>query len=479
MTKTAYQITQHSQVKFGTSGVRGPVNELNKEVCQAFTQAFLEQLCPSAKHLAMAMDLRPSSPTIANWISEQVLKMGYNIMACGTLPTPALAYYAMQQGIPAIMITGSHIPFDRNGIKFYLPSGEISKAHEHCILNAPLTDIIAGQETGRTFSREAEALNAYRERYTRAFSSLSLTGQRIGVYQHSSVARDLISQTLQSFGAEIITLGRTDRFVALDTEAVSELDQAQASEWSRTYQLDAIVSTDGDGDRPLIADEIGQWLRGDQVGILTCLALQATHISTPINSNTGLESLLPKATIVRTKIGSPFVIEAMRQASEESINVGFEANGGFLLGSNTAKLTALPTRDALLPILSVLQLASANNSPISHLTNQLPQRYSASDRLPNIPFKISLKAIDLLQQNISLRHQLITDLWPKQAIREMSCNTLDGVRIYLSNQTIIHLRVSGNADELRVYIESGSAVDANNVCQRLIKLLSKSPLLPA
>jgi phosphomannomutase len=52
----------------------------------------------------------------------------------GVVPTPALAYVAQENNIPAIMVTGSHISFDRNGLKFYRPDGEISKAYEQVIL---------------------------------------------------------------------------------------------------------------------------------------------------------------------------------------------------------------------------------------------------------------------------------------------------------------------------------------------------------
>ncbi|MDO6806419.1 hypothetical protein Q4595_28435, partial [Wenyingzhuangia sp. 1_MG-2023] len=64
------------------------------------------------------------------------VKLGVEVDYYGVLPTPALALQAMQDGVPAIVITGSHIPFDRNGIKFYRPDGEITKVDEQAILQA-------------------------------------------------------------------------------------------------------------------------------------------------------------------------------------------------------------------------------------------------------------------------------------------------------------------------------------------------------
>ena len=68
---------------------------------------------------------------------------------------------------------------------------------------------------------------------------------------------------MRQLGAEVVSLERSDEFVPIDTEAVGEEDKAKARRWSVDYQLDAIFSTDGDGDRPLVADEQGEWLRGD------------------------------------------------------------------------------------------------------------------------------------------------------------------------------------------------------------------------
>src|SRR3546814_2228487 len=90
---------------------------------------------------------------------------------------------------------------------------------------------------------------------------------RIGLYQHASVPRNVLPRILQGLGAEVVTLGRTDEFVPIDTEAVAEADIRRGREWAGEHRLDALVSTDGDGDRPLIGDERGEWLRGGIVGL--------------------------------------------------------------------------------------------------------------------------------------------------------------------------------------------------------------------
>ena len=136
----------------------------------------------------------------------------------------------------------------------------------------------------------AEPLALYRERYLRCFGAQALQGMRIGVYEHSSVARDLLHDLLRSLGAETLGLARSDAFVAIDTEAVREEDRALARQWSAAHGLDAIVTTDGDADRPLIADEQGRWLRGDTLGLLCARELHAGSVVTPVNSTTALEA---------------------------------------------------------------------------------------------------------------------------------------------------------------------------------------------
>ena len=248
-------------------------------------------------------------------------------------PTPALAFAAQSRRVPAIMVTGSHIPFDRNGIKFYLPHGEISKEDEQRMLASPCACDGARVRSNPARARPRRA-GALCQRATRMHSSAgSLKGMTLGIYEHSSAARDLLHTILRALGAETVGLGRSDGFVPIDTEAVREEDRALARAWARQHGFDAILTTDGDADRPLIADENGEWLRGDVVGILCAQALGAGTVVTPVSSNTALEACGAFAETIRTRIGSPHVIAAMDAARKAPV-VGYEANGGFLLGSD-------------------------------------------------------------------------------------------------------------------------------------------------
>ena len=462
---------------FGTSGVRGTVDALTDRVCFAYTAAFLRAVVQpglppgGGPAVAIGHDLRPSSPRMVAACIAACQASGTGVMLCGALPTPALAHYALSRGLPAIVVTGSHIPFDRNGIKFYTSAGEILKEDETAIADAVVELDDAAFEGGMLTVAppmppvDPEALQLYRARYLRFFRPGLLRGRRVGVYQHSSVARDLCAELLRDLGAEVVAVGRTDTFVPVDTEAVSEADERQARAWTSAHRLDALVSTDGDADRPLVADEQGGLFRGDVVGMLCARFLAARTVVTPVSSNTAVERWGVFERVIRTRIGSPYVIAAMTEAARSGAApvVGYEANGGFLLGSDVRRgsdggertLAALPTRDALLPILSLLAMAAERGVPLSQLRADLPPRHTASDRLQDFATSLSRRLLDHLASSPAALREFFSELGDVAGV-----NQVDGLRVTLAGGDIVHLRPSGNAPELRCYAEADTPARA-------------------
>jgi phosphomannomutase len=460
-------VIQESGIQFGTSGARGLVEQFTANVCAAFIHAFITGVQSNFdfKKVAIAIDNRPSSPAMAQACIKAVHQLGLDIVYYGVVPTPALAYVSMQDNIPCIMVTGSHIPFDRNGLKFYRPDGEISKDDEQAILNTTawfeeitnLPELVVSDK----------AAIQYIERYTSLFDNKLLTGKRIGIYEHSSAGRDIYTPMFEALGAEVISLERSDEFVPIDTEAVSEADKQKAQVWSKEYNLDFIFSTDGDGDRPLVADENGDWLRGDVLGLLCADAMKIESLVVPVSCNTVIESCERFTHIMRTKIGSPYVIaEFSELANKYTSVVGFEANGGFLLGSdvkvNGREIKALPTRDAVLPALMLL--AAAKETSIHQLVNLLPKRFTHSDRIQNFATE---KSVSILEVGKSEPDGLLSRLgFDDVAIQ--SVDLTDGLRLTLANKTIMHLRPSGNAPELRCYAEADTFEQAKALVEQVL-----------
>ncbi|MCH1920487.1 phosphomannomutase [Shewanella sp. A3A] len=452
-------VISDSGIAFGTSGARGLVVDFTPEVCAAFTHAFIAALSAefAVSHMAIAIDNRPSSPAMAQACMQALTDAGITPIYYGVVPTPALAYKAMQDNMPCIMVTGSHIPFDRNGLKFYRPDGEITKADEQAILAANVSFEFEGATV--TVPVSTAAASAYTKRYLSLFPSDLLAGKRIGIYEHSSAGRDLYAPLFTALGAEVVALERSNEFVPIDTEAVSDADKAKALAWSQQYHFDAIFSTDGDGDRPLVADEQGQWLRGDILGLLCAKALEIEALAVPVSCNSSIQSCGYFKHVKLTHIGSPYVIAEFAELQQFASVAGFEANGGFLLGSDIVwqgkALAALPTRDALLPALMVL--AAAKDSQLSSLVAALPPRYTSSDRIKDFARErsLALMAKGEAEPNPFLRTLGLAN------VDVSSVNTTDGLRLTLSDGRVIHLRPSGNAPELRCYVEAATESDAN------------------
>ncbi|MCX8225428.1 MAG: phosphomannomutase, partial [Sulfitobacter sp.] len=222
--------------KFGTSGLRGLVTKLTPDLIGAHVRSFVAS-CPVGNGIWVGRDLRGSSPEISRMVANAAREMGVQVTDAGAVPTPALALASMNAGCAAVMVTGSHIPDDRNGIKFYTPGGEITKVHEAAILaNLDTAPTHKGPEP--ILDTMAEA--AYVARYTSAYGA-ALAGMRIGVYSHSAVGRDLLVNLLTQLGVQVVELGRATHFVPVDTEAVPEDVRAQLRDWARNHPLDAIV----------------------------------------------------------------------------------------------------------------------------------------------------------------------------------------------------------------------------------------------
>jgi phosphomannomutase len=478
-----------SGVAFGTSGARGRVVDMTDLVCFAYTCAFLQHLAAIGQfapgtHVAIAGDLRPSTPRIVAACAAAVRHMGGEADLCGFVPSPAVAGYGFARTLPSIMVTGSHIPADRNGIKFNRVDGEVLKPDEQAMRaqSVALPDLF--DEAGMLKVPEdpaapIDAATAYVARYTDFFGPEALQGLKLGVYEHSAVGRDMVVAIVEGLGAQVTRLGRSDTFIPVDTEAVRPEDQALGRQWASELKLDAILSTDGDSDRPLLADETGAWMRGDVLGILCAQALGIAAVAAPVSCNSALELSGLFKEIRRTRIGSPYVIEAMNELIETGATAcGYEANGGFILGTDVSRdgrtLGALPTRDAVLPMLAVLAEAKRQDVPLTALQAQLPPRYTFSDRIQDYPTNQSQGLLAHLEQGdvlgkASAMFGSIADLGEATA-----SDTTDGLRLTFASGDIIHLRPSGNAPELRCYTESATPERAETLNEQALGIVRET-----
>jgi len=484
-------LMRRSGVEFGTSGARGPASDMTDAVCYAYTTAFIQYLEDTAGLegsgiIGIGGDLRPSTERIMKAVAKAIGDRGYTPLNCGRLPSPALAYYGLVRHVPTVMVTGSHIPETRNGIKYTKREGEILKHDESGMKRqtVQLADELFDDKGMLTAEIEPvtpdnEAVDLYVNRYLDFFKRDCLKGKNIGVYQHSSVGRELMPKILEGLGAEVRSLGFSENFIPVDTEAIRPEDVRAAKVWASEHHFDAMVSADGDGDRPLISDETGKWLRGDVAGILCSDYLHADAVVTPVSCNSAVEKSKLFKTVYRTKIGSPYVIEGMQKALEEGAKrvTGYEANGGFLLASDILEegktLRALPTRDAVIVHIAILLLSKERDMKISELVSRLPSRFTFSDRLRNFPTQESKGKISSLYSGDTAKdREAIETVFGRDFGSVDSLDITDGLKITFASGEVVHLRPSGNAPEFRCYTEADTeprAIEMNRACMAIME----------
>ncbi|HYY25419.1 MAG TPA: hypothetical protein VE689_08015 [Candidatus Udaeobacter sp.] len=535
---------------FGTSGLRGLVKDITDLEAYINVKASLRFLLSigdirANSVVVIAGDLRPSTDRIMRACAQAVIDSNCQVENAGKIPTPALISHAIAAGRAGVMVSGSHIPFDRNGIKLSKSAGEILKSDEPGIRRE--IERVRIEEYSRSAATSAfdasgrikqspelpplvrAAEESYVRRYLQSFTCGGLSGLRVLVYQHSAVGRDILPRILRELGAEVVTTGRSETFIALDTENITDEQLDRLEEFAIAAEasgrpVHAIVSTDGDSDRPLVTAVLPtadvqrggrrvRFLPGDLLGIVVAEYLRADAAAVPISANDAVERRMGQRgiSLAKTKIGSPYVISALdelRRAGTYERIVGWEANGGFLTGSDIAltsgTLIALPTRDSTLPILANLFAAAEQRIALRTLWSRLPARFGRAGLIDNVPIAVSQAILarlippgDVIEVEFDGTHvfdrsgpgAMRTPLaepaateWEQRKAtltrfftRALGfddiarINVLDGVRVYFYNGDIAHMRPSGNAPQLRIYANSDSQARADQIVELALR----------
>jgi phosphomannomutase len=143
---------------FGTSGLRGLVKDITDLEAYINVKAALRYLLSigdvrASSRVVVAGDLRPSTDRIMRACVQAIVDSGCRVENAGKIPTPALISNAISSGRAGVMVTGSHIPFDRNGIKINKSVGEVLKSDEPGITRE--VDRVRVEEYGRSATASA------------------------------------------------------------------------------------------------------------------------------------------------------------------------------------------------------------------------------------------------------------------------------------------------------------------------------------
>ena len=136
-------------------GIEGQHINLTEQACRDIGRGFALWLVNKTGkkdlRVAIGRDSRLSGPALCGWISEAMVQQGLNVTNFGMASTPAMFMSTVTEGYQfdgSVMITASHLPFNRNGFKFFTAEGGLEKADIKAILEYAESDAVTGLEAG-------------------------------------------------------------------------------------------------------------------------------------------------------------------------------------------------------------------------------------------------------------------------------------------------------------------------------------------
>lgn len=434
---------------FGTSGIRGDTEKLfTNQFCFDIGRTFAKFLDSYRQDgpIAIGMDPRGSSPRIMKAIQQGLVFAGREVFGQGVSPVPAINY--ILKVFPAagsIMVTGSHIASELNGVKFFAFDEEILKEHE-----AKISQIYHQLKEKKSYRQREIAIeeeNRANEEYEEMLVRLggSFPNWKVVVDSGNGAQSGLMSRVLSRLGLKVLVINDDlqAEFIARDTETEGTLKELQ--EKVVREKADLGIAYDADGDRVVFVDEKGQFIPGDYSGALIAKHGDTKTVVTPINTSQVVEHL--GKSVKRTKVGSPYVVAAMKKTGA---TFGFEANGGGISSE------IMMSRDGGSTTIKVLKLLQEHGESLSSLIGALPRFY-------------------LYRTKVECPRELNSTII-KKAKEEFrgKTETADGLKIWLGSNTWILFRPSNNAPEFRVFAEAKTQEKANQLGQAGIKFVQKT-----
>jgi len=422
---------------FGTNGIRGIFSE-------DFTLEFVHDMTLAIGTyfekgpILIGYDGRESSPIICKIISSTLNSIGIDCNVAGIVPTPCLEFAVKALGYSGgIMITASHNPPQYNGIK---PAGkdgvEISREDELVIEDIYFKKSwITNPEKWGVTGDETRAIDTYLK------GILSQIDSKLIESKSFKVVLDLGN------GAQAVTA--PDFCKMINCEAIlvnetidgmfpgrgSEPTPQNLSVLSKTVlenKANLGIAFDGDGDRSIFCDNLGNILTGDKSALVLIQHILNKNpnslVVTCLNSGLNTEVLAEKynSKVIRTKVGS---VEVSRKMLSTDALIGFEENGGFMFGTHNQ------VRDGCMSLALMLDLLANIDNSLSDEISKLPSSFTTKDKM-----KCSSDDVD----------KIISSL--KEEFPESDIS--DGIKIIIDSKNWVMIRPSGTEPIIRIYAES-------------------------
>ncbi|MDC9620889.1 phosphoglucosamine mutase [Xenorhabdus sp. XENO-7] len=396
-----------SRKYFGTDGIRGKVGD------SPITPDFVLKLGWAAgkvlarhgsRKIIIGKDTRISGYMLESALEAGLAAAGLSASFTGPMPTPAVAYLTRTFRAEAgIVISASHNPYYDNGIKFFSIDGtKLPDNVEEAIeaeMEKPLT-CVESAELGRA-NRIVDAAGRYIEFCKGTFpSEQSLNGLKVVLDCANGATYHIAPNVLRELGANVVTIGCEPNGININEEC-GATDVRLLQKRVQEEQADVGLAFDGDGDRIIMVDHLGQKVDGDQ--ILYIIAREALRqgqlrggaVGT-LMSNMGLELALKQLGIPfeRAKVGDRYVLEKLQ---EKGWRLGAENSGHVILLDKTT------TGDGIVAGLQVLSAMVRNNMSLHDLCSGmklLPQilvnvRFAGdNDPLQSEPVLEAVKSVE-------------------------------------------------------------------------------------
>ena len=369
---------------FGTDGIRGIANkELTAEqamkvgVAGAYVLAGQSGRKPK---ILIGADTRLSSDMLEAALIAGLCSIGAEVHRAGVVPSPAMAYLIRHYKLDAgIMLSASHNPMQDNGIKFFDSTGcklsdEVEEEIERLLLNTEDIPRPIGADVGRTVLREEASADYAKFLLGSLEGETPLAGLKIALDCANGASFKVAPKVFNALGADIVVIHDAPNGVNINDNCGST-HLASLQECVKKNKADIGLAFDGDGDRVLCIDNLGEELDGDAILAICGLdmkkkgQLKNNTIVATVMSNLGLSNFCEanEINLRRTAVGDRYVLKEMQNGN---FNLGGEQSGHIILSDYNS------TGDGILTGLQIAAILNKSGKALSELREimlSLPQ----------------------------------------------------------------------------------------------------------
>ncbi|HXM87610.1 MAG TPA: phosphoglucosamine mutase [Solirubrobacteraceae bacterium] len=429
---------------FGTDGVRGLAGQfLTAELALSLARAVTAQAPSERPQVLILRDTRESGEMLQAAVAAGISSAGGDALLGGVLPTPAAPLLLGRYGFDlAVVLSASHNPYEDNGIKFFAGDGyKLSDDAERQIELAIGDDASeAPAAIGRVRDLRGAGEDYLRELHAR-FAALELGGVAVLLDCANGATFDVAPEIFRRLGADVSVIADEPDGRNINAGVGSTHVEALA-ERVRDGGHDIGFAFDGDGDRVLAVDRLGEVVDGDELLALAALhlrdsgRLRGDGVAVTVMTNYGFHSAMERAgvAVATTSVGDRYVLEELRARDWV---LGGEQSGHIIeMGFNR-------TGDGIASALLTMEALAGGDLSERHAMAKLPQR--------------------LVNVRVRDRDAYAHADEVKQAVQDADRE--------LSGRGRVLVRPSGTEPLVRVMVEAPSEDEAHEVCERLAALV--------